>query len=161
MKPITSVSITWAAIAATTFAVALIANASTPNKRTRALVDDPKLVKRGEYLVQQVGMCIDCHSPRDQTGAFVAGADLTGAPIAFTPSVPMPWASAAPGLAGLPAGWTEDDMVHFLVSGERPNNLPPVRPPMPGYRFNRDDAQAVVAYVHSLGRTTGPAVTQN
>ncbi len=60
------------------------------------------LVKRGEYLVNKVGLCIDCHSPRNERGEFIAGAHLAGAPIGFAPTAPMPWAPVAPPLAGLP-----------------------------------------------------------
>jgi len=68
----------------------------------------------------------------------------------MVPTVPMPWAGAAPRIAGLPAGYSHDDMVHFLMTGERPHGLPPPMPPMPAYRMNRDDAEATVAYVQSL-----------
>jgi hypothetical protein len=35
------------------------------------------------------------------------------------------------------------------MTGIGKNNLPP-RPPMPSYRFNVQDAQAIVAYLKSL-----------
>lgn len=108
------------------------------------------LVKRGEYLVHGIGLCTDCHSPRNPDGSFVEGRHLTGAPLPLAPTVPMPWAGVAPSIAGLPAGWDEAAMVRFLTTGERPNNLPPVRPPMPAFRLNADDAQAVTAYLRSL-----------
>lgn len=113
--------------------------------------DRQALLARGEYLVHQVGLCIDCHSPRGEGGEFVAGRHLTGAPLSFSPAVPMPWAPVAPPIAGMPAGWSEEGLVHFLMTGERPNNLPPPLPPMPPYRLDRPDAEAVAAYLQSLG----------
>ncbi|MEJ1973604.1 MAG: hypothetical protein WDM96_14425 [Lacunisphaera sp.] len=58
------------------------------------------------------------------------------------------WAPAAPAIAGL-EGFTTEQAVKFLMTGERPSGVAP-RPPMPEYRMNRDDAQAVVAYLKSL-----------
>ncbi len=117
----------------------------------RSLASDKPLVKRGEYIVHGVGLCVDCHSPRGERGEFVAGRHLTGSPIPFAPTIPMPaWATTAPSIAGLPPGWDEEAMVRFLMTGERPNNMPSTRPPMPPYRMSRDDAEAVAAYVHSL-----------
>jgi hypothetical protein len=62
----------------------------------------------------------------------------------------MPWAGAAPRIAGLPAGYSAEDLVHFLMTGERPHGLPPPLPPMPPYRMNREDAEAAVAFIQSL-----------
>ncbi len=108
---------------------------------------DP-VVERGRYLTHQVAGCIDCHSPRDEFGRFVAERHLTGAVLGFAPTVPMPWAPAAPSLVGL-EGYTTEQGVRFLMTGERPSGVPP-RPPMPEYRLNEEDAKAVVAYLKSL-----------
>lgn len=124
---------------------------SVSSGKTPAPAATTAQLKRGEYIVHGVGLCIDCHSPRAQDGSFLAGRHLTGSALPFAPTVPMPaWANAAPGIAGLPAGWDESAMVRFLTTGERPNNLPPTRPPMPPYRMNRADAEAVTAYIKSL-----------
>lgn len=104
---------------------------------------------RGKYLVEDVGLCADCHSPRNQKGDYVREQWLQGAPIMFKPTVPMPWAEKSPNIAGLP-GWTEADAIKFLMTGVAYNGLPP-NPPMPPYRFSRPDAQAIVAYLKSLG----------
>ncbi len=109
---------------------------------------NPQL-ERGRYLVNQVGMCADCHSPRGERGAFIPGKELTGSVLGFAPSVPMPvWAPAAPAIAGL-EGFTTEQAVKFLTTGERPSGAP-ARPPMPEFRFSEDDAKAVVAYLKSL-----------
>lgn len=117
---------------------------------TGARAADDTLIARGRYLVEGVGLCADCHSPRGERGAFVVGKEFTGSPLGFAPTVPMPaWADTAPLIAGLP-NYTAEQAVHFLMTGERPTGVP-VRPPMPGYRLNRADAEAVVAYLKSLG----------
>jgi hypothetical protein len=108
-----------------------------------------RLKERGHYLVHQVAVCVDCHSPRGPDGQFIAGRHLTGSPLPFKPTVDMPWAPAAPPIAGLP-GYTEEAAIEFLTTGKRPHRLPPPRPPMPEYRLIREDASAVVAYLKSL-----------
>jgi len=106
-------------------------------------------VERGRYLVEQVAMCGDCHSPRGEKGLFVAGKEYTGSPLGFAPTVPMPaWADTASYIAGLP-NYTTEQAVKFLMTGERPAGVP-VRPPMPEYRMNQADAEAVVAYLKSV-----------
>lgn len=113
------------------------------------------LLKRGEYLVNRVGMCEDCHSPRGPDGKFVDGAHLWGSLLGFAPTVPMPaWAENALPIAGLPPGWSEEAMVEFLMSGKRPLDMPPTRPPMPQYRMEKDDAVAVAAYLKSMAPKT-------
>jgi len=109
----------------------------------------PQQITRGKYLVERVGLCIDCHSPRDQKGQYVPGQTLQGAPLGFKNTVPMPkWAEVAPPIAGLP-GWTAEQGITFLMTGKEPNGETP-DPPMPEYRMNREDATAVVAYLKSL-----------
>lgn len=94
-------------------------------------------------------MCADCHSPRGERGVFIAGKEYTGAPLGFAPTVPMPaWADSAPFIAGLP-NYTTEQAVKFFMTGDRPTGIP-ARPPMPAYRMNQADAEAVVAYLKSL-----------
>jgi len=106
-------------------------------------------IARGKYLVDQVGMCGDCHTPRDERGQPIAAKYLQGAPIGLKPIAPVPvWADKAPNIAGLP-GWEDAAAIKFLMTGIAYNDLPG-RPPMPPYRFNRQDAEAVLAYLRSL-----------
>ena len=110
-------------------------------------------IERGKYLVEQVGMCGDCHTPHNEKGEPIREKWLQGSPLAFKPAVPMPvWADKSPNIAGLP-GWEDKAAVKFLMTGIAYNDLPG-RPPMPQYRFNREDATAIVAYLRSLAPTT-------
>jgi mono/diheme cytochrome c family protein len=123
---------------------------------TSARAADPVL-ERGEYLVERVGMCSDCHSPRDPSGQFIRSAWLGGAPIEVTPIHPVPgWARYAPQLAGLPAHYTEAALAAFLETGVRPDGFQ-AGAPMPPYRFSRPDAEAIVAYLRSLGPELPPS----
>jgi mono/diheme cytochrome c family protein len=107
------------------------------------------LLERGRYLVEGVGLCADCHTPRNEKGEFVTAHWLRGAPIGFAPAMPMPWAPVAPPIAGLPS-MTAEQAVAFLMQGKRPDGTMP-RPPMPPYRLNEEDARAMVAYLKSIG----------
>jgi hypothetical protein len=113
-----------------------------------ASADTPSLIEEGRRLVEQVGMCIDCHSPRLPSGEFDRTRWLQGAPLGFKPVVEMPWMSYAPSLVGLP-GYTDEQAIKFLTTGERPGGVP-VLPPMPPYRFNKSEATAILAYLRSL-----------
>ena len=107
------------------------------------------VVARGKYLVENVGMCGDCHTPHNEKGEPIKEQWLKGSPLAFKPAVPMPvWADKAVNIAALP-GWDKDAAIKFLMTGIAYNGLP-ARPPMPQYRFNQQDASAIVAYLQSL-----------
>ncbi len=106
-------------------------------------------IARGEYLVKAIGQCGDCHTPLTMTGGFVMDKWLQGKKLEFGPLVPMPiWADTSPNIAGLP-GWDTEKAVQFFMTGLAANGQP-ARPPMPPYHMNREDAEAVVAYLQSL-----------
>jgi mono/diheme cytochrome c family protein len=119
---------------------------------SKATAKSSTTVQRGKYLVTQVGLCQDCHTPRDQKGAYIQEKWLEGAPIMFNPAVEMPWAGTAPPLAGLD-GWSDQQITRFLATGINRDGKHP-RPPMPEYRFNNADAKAVAAYLRSLKSVT-------
>jgi mono/diheme cytochrome c family protein len=104
---------------------------------------------RGAYIVNNVGLCHDCHSPRNPDGSYIAGRELTGAPNLMKVTVPMPWADVVPPIRGGRDGWSQAQFAAFLQTGKRPDGTEP-RPPMPPYRLNAADAQSVAAYLHSL-----------
>jgi hypothetical protein len=136
----------YAVAAALLASLAVSATAAEP----AAKGGDPKRIGRGKYLVENVAMCADCHSPRNEKGQFVKEQWLWGAPLGFKNAVPMPaWAQVAPPIAGLPAGWSEEHALVFLTTGKAPDGKP-ADPPMPEYRMSKEDAAAVVAYLRSL-----------
>jgi mono/diheme cytochrome c family protein len=97
-------------------------------------IADP--VARGKYLVVGAGQCSDCH-----------GKQLHGGPLAFLkPGLPLLY--AAPKIAGLPQ-LSSAAATTFLQTGVLPGGGHAL-PPMPQYRFNHDDAAAIVAYLKSL-----------
>jgi hypothetical protein len=109
--------------------------------------------QRGEYLVESVAMCGECHTPRDSQGQIDNSRWLQGAPMWFTPVASYPdWAYRAPALAGLP-GFTDDDMTMILEKGLQPTGRP-IRPPMHVFHMSHEDAMAIVAYLRSLRPAT-------
>ncbi|MFC0401417.1 c-type cytochrome [Paraburkholderia rhizosphaerae] len=114
------------------------------------VADKAELIAYGKYIVHGVGMCSDCHTPKDAHGQPVAGQDLHGASLPFTPDHPIPgWTPYAVKLAGLPAGYTQAQLTTFLRTGRTPRGTM-ANPPMPGYRMNEHDARAVAAYLNSI-----------
>jgi cytochrome c553 len=108
------------------------------------------LVDRGDYLVNGVVLCGDCHTPRLENMAIDEARRLQGGQL--PPSGPPEvFATYAPPLAGGPANFTEEQFISFLQTGVRPDGSHP-RPPMPPYRLNEEDARAVAAYITSLPR---------
>jgi mono/diheme cytochrome c family protein len=106
------------------------------------------LLQRGDYLVNGVVLCGDCHTPRLDTMAPDTSRVLHGADIGES-GPPGVFATYAPALAGRPAGYSEAQFIAFLQTGVRPDGSQP-RPPMPPYRLNEEDARAVDAYIASL-----------
>ena len=134
------------------FALALVffcaVTLSSARPRPQSEADKAQL-ERGRYLVQQVGICSDCHTPMDERGEPIESKALQGARIMFKPTVPMPnWGEFAPPIAGLP-GFTDAQAITFFTTGKDVSGKLAV-PPMPSYRFNKKDAAAVVAYLRSL-----------
>jgi mono/diheme cytochrome c family protein len=106
-------------------------------------------IKRGEYLVEQIAECGECHSPRNERGELRRDAWLRGARIWIQPVKPIPnWADRAPALAGLPS-FTERQVEYVLENGTGPNGEE-LHPPMHIYHMNHADAKAIAAYLKSL-----------
>jgi mono/diheme cytochrome c family protein len=129
--------------------VALMLAPILAGQKQKSRAASAALIARGKYLVVDVGLCGDCHTPHNDKGEPVQEKTLKGATLDFRPTVPMPvWADKAPNIAGLP-GWEKDAAIKFMMTGIAFNELPS-RPPMPQFRFNQQDAEAIVAYLKSL-----------
>jgi mono/diheme cytochrome c family protein len=106
-------------------------------------------VTRGKYLVEEVAMCGECHTPRDASGNLIEERDLQGAPTWIASVHPdHNWAWNAPTLAGF-AGYSDADAVNILEKGIGANGQP-IQRPMHIYHMSHEDALAVVAYLKSL-----------
>jgi mono/diheme cytochrome c family protein len=113
----------------------------------------PEKIERGRYIVERASMCIDCHTPMDAKGMPDRAKWMQGAPTSFKPTVKVPaWADAAPSLAGL-RGYTNAQIVRALQTGVGATGNA-LRPPMPGFRFSKEDAESIVAYLRTLKPAT-------
>jgi mono/diheme cytochrome c family protein len=111
--------------------------------------NDHRLIARGKYIVDDVAVCSQCHTPRDPQGNPDHDKWLEGAPVWFQPVQPNEdWPLQAPRIAGTPPG-TDAEMITLLTTGIWSNGKR-LRPPMPQFRLSIQDAQAVVAYLKSL-----------
>ena len=109
-------------------------------------------VARGKYIVEDVAMCTQCHTPRDSNDELQRSKWLEGASLWLQPSRPTAdWPLKAPRIAGNPPG-SDADMIKLLTTGLWQDNRP-LRAPMPPFRMTREDAEAVVAYLKSLSPT--------
>jgi mono/diheme cytochrome c family protein len=107
-------------------------------------------VTRGKYSVESVAMCGQCHTARDPDGNPDRAHWLQGAPVPWAPAKPdSNWPINAPRIGGTPLPASDADMIKLLTTGiwTTDNRL---RPPMPQFRMDRGDAEAVVVYLKSL-----------
>jgi mono/diheme cytochrome c family protein len=109
------------------------------------------LLERGDYLVNGIGNCGNCHSPQGPNGAL-AGPPLSGGEAILAPG----FAAYPPNLTPDPetglGKWTEPQIVTALREGRTPSGAM-LRPPMPVafYRGMSDrDARAIAVYLRSL-----------
>jgi hypothetical protein len=115
---------------------------------------DPKVIERGRYLVEDVGKCAECHTPRTEKGEFDKSKWLKGAVLDFMPlgTPPPNWHKTSPDITSgsrLWVKWGELSMLKYLETGLTPKGTP-AGPPMPMYKFNKADAEAVLEYLKSL-----------
>jgi mono/diheme cytochrome c family protein len=103
---------------------------------------------RGAYLVEGLGHCGSCHSPRNLLGAEDSGRRYAGGEAEF-------WHAPAlnqetPALAG----WTADALVNYLIDGWDGDHgiaAGPMTPVVEGVsRLSEDDVYAIADYVMSL-----------
>ena len=114
--------------------------------------DPAALRQRGDYLVNAVVLCADCHTPQDDRGQPDRARDLLGATLGIRPKKETKdWADMAPDITsrGLAGKWGEEKMVKFLTTGTDPDGRKAM-PPMPAFRLNDGDARAVYLYLQSL-----------
>ncbi len=107
-------------------------------------------LERGRYVVEDLAQCWRCHSPVDQRGGRDRSNWLRGGQVGMRPTVPVgEWAIVAPRLAGSPPG-NDAQFIHLMMTGvSRTGRF--LRQPMPQFRMKQEDAEAVLAYLKSLG----------
>ncbi len=130
-------------------AVLVFCAAGAAQVKTPAAGSGGGAVARGEYIVNYVAQCVQCHTPRTSSGDLDRMQLLHGAPIPLSSPWPnRPWAVRSVHIAGLP-GFSDADVISILTRGARPDGRVP-QPPMPQFRMTQEDATAVVAYLRTL-----------
>ena len=120
------------------------------NDQPRIEIDtaDPALT-RGRYLVEGLGHCGECHTPRDALGGLDGERWLAGAP---NPSGDGRIPNITPG--GAIADWSAGDIAYYLESGFTPDfdsvggSMAAVQRGMA--RLSAEDRDAIAAYLKAI-----------
>lgn len=149
----------WGLIALAAGLVGLVVQASAEQAAPRA-PQPPKAaataqpagggnVEHGQYIVERVAMCFECHSPRDEHGNIIESQKYLGGPIPMKPLWGTDWAVKAPRNKGLP-GYTDELALRLLTHGSIGRDGQQLRPPMPRFYMTPQDASDVIAFLRSL-----------
>lgn len=104
---------------------------------------------RGQYIVEDLSRCGQCHTPRDSNGVPDRSRWLQGAPVWLKSAEPVEdWPLQAPRIGGALPG-TDAEMVTLLTTGIWRTGTY-LRQPMPQFRMSRQDAESVIAYLKSV-----------
>ncbi len=118
---------------------------SAPHEKAGTAAD----VARGKYLVEGVAVCGQCHTPRDSNGNLDRSHWLQGGSVPYMPAkANSDWPISAPRIGGTPPA-SDADMIKLLTTGIWTNGNR-LRLPMPQFRMERGDAEAVVAYLKTV-----------
>ncbi|MEP6837298.1 MAG: phosphomannomutase [Bradyrhizobium sp.] len=122
---------------------------------TAAIAETP--VERGNYLVNSIMACGNCHSPRDTDGKLIAEKALSGGLTFNTPPFVATAANITPDKETGIGSWTDAEIKRALIEGARPDHgrlaAVPLAAIMPANFYKAllpEDLDAVVAYLRSV-----------
>jgi len=122
-------------------------------------------VERGDYLVNTIMACGNCHSPRDAEAKLIAGKALSGGLTFDTPAFLATAPNITPDVETGIGSWSDEEIRHALIEGIRPNHGKlagvPLAAIMPA-NFKAllpDDLAAVIAYLRSVTVRLSPPPT--
>lgn len=114
-------------------------------------------VERGDYLVNTIMACGNCHSPRDADGRQSADKAFSGGLTFNTPAFIATAPNITPDQETGIGGWSDAEIRHALVQGMRPDHGRlagvPLAAIMPANFYKAllpDDLDAVVAYLRTI-----------
>jgi mono/diheme cytochrome c family protein len=132
------------------FPVSRLINSAPQPVTTVAAPDSANPVAYGKYLVTAVGVCGDCHTPRDSHGQPIAGMSMAGGNIFDDSGHPVASANITPDPSGI-SYYDEALFVRVMrtasVKGRKLNVM------MPTWAFNGlsdQDLKAIYAYLRTL-----------
>jgi hypothetical protein len=113
---------------------------------------DPNVVKRGEYLVNTVLGCPDCHTPRNEMGAPVADKFLAGGLLAKQGPISIYSKNITQDMASGIGGWTDEEIKGAFLDGhdKAGKALLNIMPYWAYHNMTAADADAIVAYLRSV-----------
>lgn len=110
------------------------------------------LLARGEYLVESIVGCGNCHSSRTSEGEFIEGMEYAGNFVITEPGFTAYAPNITPDMETGIGGWSDEDVIHAIREGVRPDGQV-LGPPM-SFIFYRNisdtDIRAIVAYLRSV-----------
>nr|MBO2513716.1 cytochrome C [Gammaproteobacteria bacterium] len=113
---------------------------------------DEDLLARGEYLMNSIVACGNCHTPRDENGNLIDDLELAGAFVIEEPAFRAYAPNITPDVETGIGSWTDEQIIRAVREGIRPDGSV-MGPPM-AYPFYRDisdrDMRAIVAYLRSV-----------
>jgi mono/diheme cytochrome c family protein len=118
--------------------------------------DAAEQVARGNYLVNHVGACPDCHTPRTETGAFDSARFLAGVECFIDGNGPADGGClSSANLTNHETGLknrTDAQIKRMFLDGKRPDdsNLSPEMPYWVFHNMTTADADAIVAYLRTI-----------
>lgn len=115
----------------------------------------PQRLKRGEYLVNHVAACLDCHSKRDRSfttlmideNSIGANGEMFSAEMGF----PGDYYPSNLTLANLKS-WTDGELYNVLTTGVNKYGrvLFPVMPYKHYTKMSKEDIYSIIAYIRTL-----------
>ncbi|MCC7447018.1 MAG: cytochrome c [Anaerolineae bacterium] len=91
----------------------------------------------GRYYVEAVANCARCHSPRNASGAVVAGKDYAGGTMNLGDQNNPRFAPPIVGAALVAEGYSKENFIGMLHTGIKPRGVP-LRMPWPQYAHMTD-----------------------
>jgi mono/diheme cytochrome c family protein len=109
---------------------------------------------RGAYLVNSLGHCAECHSPRNLLGGIITAQRFAGGPNpegeGWVPNITQKG----------PSEWSEKDIAYFLETGQTPDGDTAggamVRVIKNTSQLTPEDRAAIAEYIKSLPPVDGP-----
>jgi mono/diheme cytochrome c family protein len=114
--------------------------------------------ERGDYLVNTIMACGNCHTPRDASGQMIAGKAFSGGGLTFTTPVFIATApNITPDIETGIGSWSDAEIKRALVEGIRPDHGHlagvPLAAIMPANFYKAllpEDLDAIVAYLRTV-----------
>ena len=114
-------------------------------------------IERGDYLVNTILACGNCHTPRDANGELIKDKALSGGRLFSTPAFVVTTSNITPDVETGIGSWSDAEIKRALIEGIRPDHDRlagvPLAAIMPANFYKAllpEDLDAIVAYLRSV-----------